>query len=268
MKEVDVEIAGGRSLQRSGTDPPTTVLNRIVTRTLSRTADGAIEPPPDGGWRAWFQVFLAFLAVMNIWGYVQAYGVFQTYYVATLARPPSDIAWVGSFQVFLLFFVGTFSGRATDAGYFRPVFRLGSLLSLVGVFTTSCATTYWQLLLAQGVCQGLANGLLFCSLMSVLSSYFDRHRALALNIIACGTSLGALLYGGMVEALLPHLGFAWTVRAIGLVMLLVQIAAVVGVRPRLPPRRTGPFLDRSALTEAPFVLFSVRVHMEVEGCLS
>jgi hypothetical protein len=33
--------------------------------------------------------------------------------------PPSDISWIGSIQIFLLFFIGTFSGRATDAGYFR-----------------------------------------------------------------------------------------------------------------------------------------------------
>lgn len=31
-------------------------------------------------------------------GFVNSFGVFQTYYVTALNRPPSDIAWVGSVQ--------------------------------------------------------------------------------------------------------------------------------------------------------------------------
>ena len=53
---------------------------------------------------------------------MNAFGVFQTYYVGFLGRSPSDVAWIGSIQVFLTFFIGTFTGRATDAGYYRPVF--------------------------------------------------------------------------------------------------------------------------------------------------
>ena len=233
------------------------VLARVLSHAISRPSAGDPGPPPDGGTRAWLQVFIAHLAIMNTWGYIQSYGVFQTYYVATLGRRPADIAWVGSVQIFLLFFVGTFSGRATDAGYFRPVFLAGSLLQMLSVFATSGATQYWQLFLSHGICSGLANGLMFCSLMSVLSSYFARNRAVALSLIACGTSTGGMLYPAMVETLLPRIGFGWTVRAIGLVMLVLQTVAVLGARPRLPPRLTGPLIETAALTEAPFMLFAV-----------
>lgn len=53
---------------------------------------------------------------------MNSFGVFQTYYVDFLGRSTSDISWIGSIQVFLTFFIGTFTGRLTDAGYFRPVF--------------------------------------------------------------------------------------------------------------------------------------------------
>lgn len=53
---------------------------------------------------------------------MNSFGVFQTYYVNSLGKSPSDISWIGSIQVFLVFFIGTFTGRLTDAGYFRPVF--------------------------------------------------------------------------------------------------------------------------------------------------
>jgi hypothetical protein len=48
--------------------------------------------------------------------------------MTALNRPPSDISWIGSIQVFLLFFIGTFTGRLTDAGYFRQVFMVGSFI--------------------------------------------------------------------------------------------------------------------------------------------
>jgi hypothetical protein len=66
-------------------------------------------------------VALGHLVIMNTWGFINSFGVFQAYYVTALDRPPSDISWVGSVQVFLLFFIGTFTGRLTDAGYFRFV---------------------------------------------------------------------------------------------------------------------------------------------------
>lgn len=80
------------------------------------------------------------LVVFNTWGLINSFGVFQTYYITALNRPPSDISWIGSIQIFLLFFVGTFSGRATDYGLFKTTFVLGSILQLVGVFMTSLST--------------------------------------------------------------------------------------------------------------------------------
>ena len=66
--------------------------------------------------------------------------MFQTYYVSALGHPPSDISWVGSVQIFLLFFIGTFAGRATDFGLFKPTILLGSFFMLLGVFMTSLST--------------------------------------------------------------------------------------------------------------------------------
>lgn len=128
----------------------------------------ASPPPPDGGLQAWLQVLIAHLVIFNTWGYINSFGVFQTYYLSTLEQSPSQISWIGSVQVFLLFFIGTFSGRATDAGYFRRTFVIGTVLILLGVFTTSVCTEYWQLFLAQGVCTGIGNGLLFCPTLAIL----------------------------------------------------------------------------------------------------
>jgi hypothetical protein len=61
-------------------------------------------------------------------------------------------------QIFLLFFIGTYSGRATDAGFFKLTFAIGSFFQILGIFMTSLCTKYWQLFLAQGICTGIGNG--------------------------------------------------------------------------------------------------------------
>lgn len=88
---------------------------RVLSRTTSKSSFNP-GPPPDGGLRAWVTVASGHLVIMNTWGYINSFGVFQTYYATELGLPPATISWIGSIQVFLLFFIGTFTGRITDAG--------------------------------------------------------------------------------------------------------------------------------------------------------
>lgn len=217
---------------------------------------------------------LSHLVIMNTWydpsfqstqnisnislrGFINSFGVFQTYYVTVLNRPPSDISWVGSIQVFLLFFIGTFTGRLTDAGYFRPVFIVGSFMGVFGLFMASLSTTYWQLFLAQGVCCGIGNGCLFCPALSLLSTYFSKKRSLAIGIAAAGSATGGMIFPAMVQQLLPKIGFPWTMRALGFIQLGCLIICNVGIKPRVPPRKTGALVDWASFKEAPYVLFAI-----------
>jgi MFS family permease len=195
--------------------------------------------------------------ILNTWGFINSFGVFQTYYVTALNRPPSDISWIGSIQVFLLFFIGTFTGRLTDVGYFRAVFITGSIIGVVGLFMASLSTTYWQLFLAQGVCCGIGNGCLFCPALSLLSTYFSKKRSLAIGIAAAGSATGGMIFPAMVQQLLPKVGFPWTMRALGFIQLGCLIICNIGIKPRVPPRKTGALVDWASFKEAPYVLFAV-----------
>lgn len=88
-------------------------------------------------------------------------GVFQTYYTLHLDASPSSISWIGTIQNFLTFFIGAFSGRLLDAGLFLPTLLIGVSLQVIGIFMTSLCTKYWQLLLAQGILNGVGGGLFF-----------------------------------------------------------------------------------------------------------
>jgi hypothetical protein len=102
----------------------TTVLTRTLSLVRTRESGRDPGPPPDGGFKAWSQVALAHLVMCNTWGYINSFGVFQTYYTETLHRPPSDISWIGSFQTFLLFFIGTFLEERPMRGFSSSPGRL------------------------------------------------------------------------------------------------------------------------------------------------
>ncbi|ROV88401.1 hypothetical protein VPNG_10295 [Cytospora leucostoma] len=241
---------------KSGLKPEPSRSDLEVSGSTSIVVPG---PPPDGGSQAWLQVLIAHLVIFNTWGYINSFGVFQTYYISTLNQSPSDISWIGSVQVFLLFFIGTFAGRATDAGYFRHTFVVGTILILLGVFMTSICTKYWQLFLAQGICTGIGNGLLFCPTLAILPTYFSKNRAMAVGLAASGTTTGGMIIPGIFEALLPRVGLGWTLRVLGLIMLVFQVVCFALARTRVPPRSIGPLVEFSAFKEIPYLLFAIGI---------
>ena len=240
-----------KTLNNSDVGPPST----------SEPKAAPTSGPPDGGLQAWNQVLVAHLVVFNTWGYINSFGVFQTYYVQTIGRSPSDISWIGSIQVFLLFFIGTASGRATDAGYFREIFLAGSFFLLLGMFTTSACTEYWQLVLAQGLCVGIGSGLLFCPTLALIPTYFSKKRAIAVGIVASGTTVGGMVIPGIFEGLITRVGFGWTVRVLAFISTAFQLISFALARVRIPPRKTGPLVEFSAFKEPPYVLFTIAVFL-------
>jgi MFS family permease len=169
-------------------------------------AEQAIPPPPDGGLRAWLQIFAGHLINALTWGYAASFGVYQLYYTTTLNLPPSQVSWIGSIQIFLTFFVGTVSGRSADAGYAQWTVLVGSTLLVVGTFMTSLAKTYWQVFLAYGVCTGLGMGILYMPAVAVIGSYWQKRKAMALGLAASGSGTGGIIFPLIVQSLQHHIG--------------------------------------------------------------
>jgi MFS family permease len=130
-------------------------------------------------------------------------------------------------------------------------------MTVLGLFMASLSTQYWQLFLAQGVCVGLGNGFLFCPAVSLLSTYFTTKRGLAIAIGAAGTGTGGMVFPAMVQRLLPRIGFPWTMRALGFIQLSCLILCCIGMRPRVPPRRTGALVDWASFKEPQYLLYAI-----------
>ncbi|USW50549.1 Putative major facilitator superfamily, MFS transporter superfamily [Septoria linicola] len=228
------------------------------------TAAPAAPDAPDGGTRAWLQVAGSFLVFGNLWGMSFAFGSFQSYYELTYIpnESASSISWIGTVSIFLLILLGVASGPLFDLGWFRTMLIVGGLTETLSVFLTSVSTTYWQLMLSQGVLMGLANGLLYLPGLALVGRAFKKHRAIAMGITTCGAPVGGIIYTLIFSQLIDRLSFGWTVRIMAFVMLgtyLISFPLLLWGVTNLGDLASGSprkLFDRSALSDAPFWLYS------------
>lgn len=152
--------------------------------------------------------------------------------------------------------MGGIAGSLTDAGYGRLVLMAGASLIVLGTLATSAGTAYWQVLLSQGICTGLGNGLLFAPVVSIVSVFFQKRRALAIALSTCGSAVGGLVFPSMARELLAQVGFPWAMRAIGILQAGTLVIAVGGAKPpaRMPDQRK--ILDLSVFHEMQYDLFT------------
>lgn len=185
---------------------------------------------PLNGRTAWMHALSAVLVVGNCWGISNAFGLFQAYYTRDYlpGTPPSTIAWIGSTQLALVFGLGVPVGRLIDLGFFRHMFHGGTLLMLLGLFASSWCKAFGTLWLTQGLITGFGMGMVFCSGILALMSWFDeRKMGIAMGLGAAGSCIGGIAYVLLARHFLVTEGFATTMRIIG------GVAAATMIPPNL-----------------------------------
>ncbi|RYP42196.1 hypothetical protein DL767_000360 [Monosporascus sp. MG133] len=234
----EVEREGTATKEMTGIRPSgelrktaSNVLSQVASRMTTRSRPETL-PPPDGGVKAWTQVAMAWLVMT-----------------------PSTISWIGSIQTWLTLLIGAFSGRLLDAGLFVPTFLVGSVLQVLGMFLMSVSTEYWHLMLTQGILTGIGGGIFYTPSLALISTYFQSKRGLAVGIATTGNSAGGMIYPLVVRQLIPQVGFAWTARVLAFINLACLATALAFMRPRLPPRKSGPIIELTAFRVPVYVAF-------------
>jgi MFS family permease len=196
---------------------------------------------PDGGWRAWSVVLGSSLVLFCTFGYVNAFGVYQSYYSQHMDKSDSAISWIGSFQLWLLFSLGIVTGKLFDEGYCRHLIAGGSLIYVFSLFMLSLTKNqYYQAFLAQGVGLGIGLGCMFLPATSVISHWFQHKRAYAVGIVIGGSSIGGVVFPIMLNNLIGQIGISSAIRATAYIITGCLIVSNMLIAPRLPPQRLRP----------------------------
>ncbi|EIW66391.1 hypothetical protein TREMEDRAFT_35282 [Tremella mesenterica DSM 1558] len=223
---------------------------------------------PEGGWRAWLVVLGASHCVFGTFGFLNSWGIFQQYYEDTLfpEQSSSAIAWIGSLQYLLIYFPGLFMGRLVDSSTFYKPFYIAAIIYPVALIVNAEVKQYWQAILCQGILFGISGGILFCPVFPVIGHWFHRKRALALGICTAAGSIGGVVFPVLVKNAIPRVGFRWTMRICGFIILYCTVFASATLRSRLPPKPIqGPLINPQAFRSPPYALFSIAAFLIALG---
>ncbi|KAH8661500.1 putative monocarboxylate transporter [Tricladium varicosporioides] len=196
-----------------------------------------ISPAPDGGMTGWLVVLGAWCISFCSFGWINSVGTFQDYYESDLLRTysASQIAWIPSLQVFFMFAMGPIVGKLYDTHGPRYLILGGSLMHVFGLMMASLSTSYYQVMLSQGVCSAIGVSAIFQPSLSSVGGWFDKKRGAAFGILSTGSSVGGVIFPIMVSRLIREINYPWAMRISAFVIFFLLVIANLTVKSRFPP---------------------------------
>lgn len=140
-----------------------------------------------------------------------------------------------------------------------PFAALGGAGSLLALSFTR-PDHIWQQFLVQSLLFGLTVAYGVQPALTVVGQYFKRRRALAMGVVAAGSSVGGVCLPIMFSKLIPAIGFPWTMRVGALILVLCYAVAMCISRAKHQPRKLESFshlLDYSGYKDIRYTTLSV-----------
>ncbi|KAH8895561.1 MFS general substrate transporter [Thozetella sp. PMI_491] len=223
------------------TDEEKTITKYGETQIDSDTAEDTYSEPaleyPEGGRVGWLVVFGSFCTLVSVHGVINSASVFESYFKENQLKEysPSDIGWIFSSYTFVVYFLGIQAGPIFDRHGHRVLLLAGSTLMVIGPFILSVCTEYYQFFLAYSVLMGIGGAMINTPAFATIGHFFNRRRGLATGFAAMGGSVGGTIFPFLFQATFPRLGFPWSMRILGFIMLALAVPSNLLLRTRLPP---------------------------------
>ncbi|KAL2835851.1 major facilitator superfamily domain-containing protein [Aspergillus pseudoustus] len=206
---------------------------------------------PEGGRDAWLVVFGSWCGLTASLGIYNASGVFEAVISKVLLpeTAPSTIGWIFSIYGFVTWLCGVQIGPTFDAMGPRALMLAGSICTLGGIFALSWCTEYYQIILSFSLLTAIGSSLLITPAMACVAHWFMARRGLASGIAFIGAGFGGVLFPLMIQSLLPKVGWGWSLRVMGFILLALCTISVLFCRARVPPRKGAHTTWRDTLPD-------------------
>lgn len=237
VDDVEKQHSRPRSASSASTLPPGND-NESTNPTASRVSTDAFgNTYPEGGRQAYLCVLGSFSGLTAALGIMNTIGTYQAYLSTHQLRDSSEgsIAWIFGVYAFLSFFCGIQIGPLFDAYGPRLLIFIGSVFLMAAQLLLAQCSVYWHFMLCFGVVGGIGTSLIFTPAISAIGHFFLRRRGQFVGLASTGGAVGGVIFPLTLQALIPRIGFAWSVRLIALLNLILLILANLFIRSRLPP---------------------------------
>jgi len=202
-------------------------------------------------------------------------GVGAMFSLAVFLQPMSDStgwsrAGISSAMTldFLAMGVAGFAwGALSDRFGPRPVVLSGSILLGLGLALASRSTSLLQFQITYGVLVGVSSGSFFAPMMATTTSWFDKHRSLAVALVSAGAGVAPMTISPFAAWLVSTYDWRTAQLIIGVaaVVLLVPASLLVKKAPASEPSQGVPgappaepdMTVRQALRSTPFIVLAL-----------
>lgn len=165
---------------------------------------------PDGGW-GWVVVFASLVISMIADGISFSFGLLYIQYIEAFGQTKQKTAWIGSLFMAVPLLTGPIMSAFVDRYGCRTMTIVGGIISgfgfVLSVFGNSVEYEYMTF----GVIAGLGLGLCYVTAVVAICQWFEKHRALATGLGACGTGFGTTVYAPMTQFFIDEYGWRGTV---------------------------------------------------------
>ncbi|KAJ3321758.1 hypothetical protein HDV06_003907 [Boothiomyces sp. JEL0866] len=178
----------------------------IVIEFLKPKIDESL--PVDKGY-AWVCVVSSFIVHFFALGISYIFGVYLEAYIKDPMLSSisiSNISLIGSFTSAGLPFFAIPAGNLVDRFGHRAVGIVGGVMYMVSLILASISTTYWQLLLTQGVMLGISISVAYFPALTILSQWFVEKKGFATGIAVAGSGIGGLILSPVTNWMITTMG--------------------------------------------------------------
>lgn len=189
---------------------------------------------PDGGLRAYLVVLGSFLGLTVVYGFLNSIGVLQLYLQKHQLSKVSTSKTSMIFAVYVLvsYTVSMLGGIAFDELGPRITIAFGTVFLFLGMFFTANCNSLSEFLASFGIVSGIGFGICGGPLAAVISHWFLRKRSQAFALATLGDSVGGIIFPLILNKLFASVSFAWAMRIISFVFLVLLTLATLLVKGR------------------------------------
>ncbi|XP_030043314.1 monocarboxylate transporter 13-like [Microcaecilia unicolor] len=169
-------------------------------------ASSVYPEPPDGGW-GWMVVLAAFFQTALVFGVIRSFGVFFVEFVQYFDKLSGSVSWITSIGIAVQQFGSPLASALCTRYGARPVIMTGGLVSGLGMFLASFASSLMHLYLCIGLLSGLGWAMVFTPSIASVARYFKKRRSLATGLAFTGVGLSSFAFSPLFQYLVDV--YAW-----------------------------------------------------------
>lgn len=216
---------------------------------------------PDGGF-GWVIVIAAFSVQFCVLGTMNNFGILFSELLVEFNESKQATAWVGSITYGLMFMSGPIATSLCERIGCRPVAILGGIIGAVGTLLASFSNNIYKMYVTQGFLFGVGASLCYFPSVIILPQYFCKRLSMANGLVSCGSGVGTMAMGPIINELISSYGWRMCVRFSSVLMIAVSFISIL-YRPRIQPmdarylrKHKKPLFDFSVFQNKAFLAFT------------